>query len=53
MTDSSDSRIQEQLLDRRSKLEDALVSSPKDQQLLRLLDEVDAAVARVSEGTYG
>ncbi|UCE19612.1 MAG: SpoIIE family protein phosphatase [Gemmatimonadota bacterium] len=53
MADISNSQIRDQLLDRRSKLEDALVSYPKDSQLLRLLDEVDAAVARVNEGTFG
>ena len=53
MADASDSQIKDQLLDRRSKLEEALVSSPKDSQLLRLLSEVDAAVARVNGGTYG
>ena len=53
MADTSDSQIRDQLLDRRNKLESALVSSPKDPQLLRLLNEVDAAVARVKKGTYG
>jgi sigma-B regulation protein RsbU (phosphoserine phosphatase) len=53
MADTSDSQVRNQLLERRSKLANALVSSPKDSQLLRLLSEVDAAVARVNKGTYG
>ena len=53
MADVSDSQIRDQLLDRQTKLKSALVSVPKDPQLLRLLDEVDTAIARVNKGTYG
>jgi sigma-B regulation protein RsbU (phosphoserine phosphatase) len=45
--------IRDQLLDRRAKLEHALVSSPDDAQLGGLLGEVDAAIERVNKRTYG
>lgn len=53
MAEAAESHIRDQLLDRRTKLETALVSSPKDAQLSRLLGEVDNAIARVNKGTYG
>ena len=53
MADLSDSTIHNQLLIRRSRLENALNSAPKDPQLLQLITEVDAALNRLSERTYG
>ena len=52
MAETSDSQIRDQLIDRRSKLESALASSPMDSQLLRLLDEVDAALDEVNLGRF-
>ncbi len=45
--------IREQLHQRRSKLERALVLSPDDPQVHQLLTEVDAALERTQKGTYG
>ncbi|MGO8735958.1 MAG: SpoIIE family protein phosphatase [Terriglobia bacterium] len=42
-----------QLLDRRQKLETALVNSEGSESLLQLLDEVDSALERMKAGTYG
>jgi sigma-B regulation protein RsbU (phosphoserine phosphatase) len=53
MADSTDSRIRDQLADRRSKLESVMASSPEDPQLKQLLNEVDAAIIRLDEDTYG
>jgi sigma-B regulation protein RsbU (phosphoserine phosphatase) len=53
MVDFLESEIHEQLIERRSKLESALVSSPQNAQLSRLLSEVDAAIASVDKGAYG
>ena len=52
MADAQGLPIREQLADRRSKLESSLATSPKDHQLLRLLNEVDAALYRLDDGTY-
>jgi sigma-B regulation protein RsbU (phosphoserine phosphatase) len=53
MVDSLASQARDQLLDRRTKLESALVQWTDDSQLQRLLSEVDAALSRMDEGTYG
>lgn len=53
MADSRGVPIREQLTNRRSKLKNSLTASPDDPQLLRLLSEVDAALCRLDEGTYG
>jgi len=42
-----------QLLERRDRLESALAAHPSAEQLAHLLDEVDAALAQVDDGTYG
>ena len=53
MAESIDSRVRDELVHRRSKLQSALTSTPEDPKIVRLLSEVDAALARVNEGTYG
>jgi sigma-B regulation protein RsbU (phosphoserine phosphatase) len=53
MAEPAESRIRDQLSDRRSKLEHAREVSPDDDQLGRLLGEVDAAIERLDEGAYG
>lgn len=45
--------VREDLQVRRSRLEDAMRSVPDDPRLARLLGEVDAALERVRNGTYG
>jgi phosphoserine phosphatase RsbU/P len=45
--------IREQLLDRRQKLEDAAIGYRNDGELSRLLREVDTALQRMDDGTYG
>lgn len=45
--------LREQLLDRRVKLETAIVELDESVELLRLLGEVDAALGRMDDGTYG
>jgi phosphoserine phosphatase RsbU/P len=42
-----------QLLERRAKLEEASVSAAASRELGRLMSEVDAALARIEQGTYG
>ena len=43
----------QQLTERKRRLESAVAQAPGDQQFGRLLSEVDAALARVSAGTFG
>ena len=45
--------LREQLLDRRQKLEVAAIGYRQDEQLTRLLREVDTALQRMDDGTYG
>lgn len=45
--------MREQLVDRRQKLETAIIDSDEDAELLRLLGEVDSALGRMDDGTYG
>jgi sigma-B regulation protein RsbU (phosphoserine phosphatase) len=47
-----DSILRTQLLDRRQKLETAVIKS-RDAHLMRLLQEVDSALARMDQGSYG
>lgn len=45
--------LREQLLDRRQKLEVAAIGYRNDDELSRLLREVDTALQRMDDGTYG
>jgi phosphoserine phosphatase RsbU/P len=53
MEQISVSPVREQLLDRRQRLEQEIDRIGSESDLTRLLQEVDAALARVSAGTYG
>ncbi|MEW6735887.1 MAG: SpoIIE family protein phosphatase [Acidobacteriota bacterium] len=48
-----DSIIQNQLFDRRKKLEDAIADLGEDRELKHLLNEVDAALERIEHGSFG
>jgi sigma-B regulation protein RsbU (phosphoserine phosphatase) len=48
-----DSALREQLLERRGRLETAAASDGEEAQIRHLLGEVDAALARMEEQTYG
>jgi sigma-B regulation protein RsbU (phosphoserine phosphatase) len=48
-----DSALREQLLERRVRLETANASDGEERQIQHLLEEVDAALARMEEHTYG
>lgn len=48
-----DDSLREQLLERREKLQVATTWSGATAELARLLDEVDAALKRMNDGTYG
>ena len=50
---SAESTFRDQLMDRRRKLENAAQSDTASADVARLLVEVDAALARMDEGTYG
>jgi sigma-B regulation protein RsbU (phosphoserine phosphatase) len=45
--------LREQLIDRRQKLESATIGFSEATELTRLLQEVDAALRRMDQGTYG
>jgi sigma-B regulation protein RsbU (phosphoserine phosphatase) len=45
--------LREQLINRRHKLEDAVIDFQRPAELMRLLAEVDAALDRMDLGTYG
>ena len=45
--------LREQLLDRRQRLEVATIGDRNDDELTRLLREVDTALQRMDDGTYG
>ncbi len=49
----TDSFLREQLLDRRQKLESAIAESRESAGLAQLLEEVDAALERMENGSYG
>jgi sigma-B regulation protein RsbU (phosphoserine phosphatase) len=53
MAKAAENPIKKQLIDRRSRLENALSEFPDDGQVQRLLDEVDDALERMEKGTYG
>jgi RNA polymerase-binding transcription factor DksA len=53
MAEIADFPFRDQLLDRRTKLEQARELSPEDIQIGRLIGEVDAAIDRLNNGTYG
>jgi sigma-B regulation protein RsbU (phosphoserine phosphatase) len=48
-----ESEFQRQLLDRRERLESAIVQNGDATQLRGLLEQVDAALDRIKQGTYG
>src|SRR5687767_3964985 len=48
-----DDSFREQLLERRTRLQTTASVSGDDAELRRLLDEVDAALARMDNGSYG
>jgi RNA polymerase-binding transcription factor DksA len=48
-----DTAIREQLVDRRRKLEVAIAQSKETAYLPQLLQEVDAALNRINNGSYG
>lgn len=48
-----ESDLRDQLLDRRKRLEETIASTGLEEQLVRLLGEVDAALGRVDHGTFG
>ena len=45
--------LRQDLQERRERLEDFLADRPDDKQLSRLLQQVDAALVRLADGTYG
>jgi len=53
MAQPNQSVVRQDLLGRRSRLEQAIASAKDDPQLTRLLTEVDAALERVDRGIYG
>jgi sigma-B regulation protein RsbU (phosphoserine phosphatase) len=52
-TTQFDSVLHEQLLSRKQRLEKAITASPDRPNLTHLLDEVDKALARMNDGSYG
>ena len=52
-TKQTDPLIRGSLLARRARLERVLTRAPADAQLRQLLDEVDSALARLDDGSYG
>jgi len=49
----SDQFLRTQLEQRRQRLETGIALSPENSPLVRLLEEVDSALARMEKGTYG
>lgn len=49
----TDTFLREQLLDRRQRLQSAITASPQAGSLVTLLNEVDSALGRMEDGTYG
>ncbi|PWT89328.1 MAG: hypothetical protein C5B55_11590 [Blastocatellia bacterium] len=45
--------LRDQLIDRRQRLEAATATAPSESELMELLEEVDAALDRMDQGTYG
>jgi phosphoserine phosphatase RsbU/P len=52
-TTVTDAFVRDQLLDRRRRLESALTGSRPEPRVEQLLSEVDAALARMEQGTFG
>jgi sigma-B regulation protein RsbU (phosphoserine phosphatase) len=48
-----DDAIRNELLQRRTRLSEAMAGAPRDPQLSQLLSEVDQALQRVQQGTFG
>lgn len=48
-----DNAIRNELVERRTRLEGAMATAPRDPQLSQLLREVDQALQRLEQGTYG
>ncbi len=53
MADVATTFLHDQLVDRRQKLAAVLNWQPQEAHLVRLLNDVDAALARMDQGTYG
>ncbi len=53
LNSASSNLIREQLLERRSRLEQALTAAPDHAQFSQLLQEVDSALERLANGSYG
>src|SRR5437867_8730704 len=53
MNNTVESLLREQLTERRERLESAATAVPGDEQVKRLLREVDAALERMDRGTFG
>jgi sigma-B regulation protein RsbU (phosphoserine phosphatase) len=53
MADIAVSFLHEQLLDRRQRLTSAVTWAPDERHLRQLLSDVDAALARMDQGTFG
>src|SRR5262245_65517896 len=53
MASPVESLLREQLTERRQKLESVADTVPGDDQIRRLLRDVDAALERMDEGTFG
>ena len=53
MNGTVESLLREQLAERRERLESAATTVPGDEQVQRLLREVDAALERMERGTFG
>ena len=53
MPDVTTTFLRDQLIDRRRRLSTAAIRQPREIHLKQLLHEVDAALARMEQGTYG
>jgi len=53
MPEFTETFVRDQLLDRRRRLESAVVWSRSEPRLLQLLNEVDSALARMDQGSWG
>ncbi|MBO0797731.1 MAG: SpoIIE family protein phosphatase [Blastocatellia bacterium] len=53
MTNLIETNLRDELIDRRGRLESAILNMGESAQLRNLLHEVDAALGRLSDGTYG
>jgi len=53
MENITENFLRDQLLDRRQRLESVIAGSQEHAQLSQLLNEVDSALERITDGTYG